>query len=285
LSRDLPIAIVQAVPTSPEDAIDSFAADVTRVVRNFPQSRLVMYPELHLTCVPEDSILDIAEPLHGPRGRSLATLAGDLGVWLAPGSVFELGNDGRVYNTSVLYSPRGELVASYRKVFPWRPFEVASPGNRFVVADLPGIGRVGLSICYDTWYPESSRALAWQGAEVILNVVRTSTSDRSQELVLARANAIVNQVYFVSVNAAGPIGTGRSIIVDPEGHVRSEAPDSSAAVLTDVLDFDAVHRVRRYGTAALNRVWSQFRTDDPAIDLPMYGGAIDPAIWAARAAE
>jgi predicted amidohydrolase len=285
MSRLLPIAAVQAVPTEPDTALADFAADVTQVVRGFPATRLVIYPELHLTNGREDVVSDLAEPLDGPRGKTLATLAGDLGVWLAPGSVYELGDDGHVYNTALLYSPAGELVASYRKVLPWRPFEVSRPGDQFVVADIPDIGRVGFSICYDTWYPESTRALAWQGAEVVLNVVKTTTSDRSQELVLARANAIVNQVYFVSVNAAGPRGTGRSLIVDPEGLVRVEAAGAAPAVLTDVLDLDACARVRRYGTAALNRVWSQFQVDDPVIDLPMYEGQIDPAKWAANAGD
>jgi len=285
VSRLLPVALVQATQTEPATALGAFAADVTSVVRNFPATRLVLYPELHLTAGSEDSLPDLAEPLHGPRGKSLATLAGDLGVWLAPGSVYERGADGYIYNTSVLYSPEGELVASYRKVFPWRPFETARPGDKFVVAELPGIGRVGFSICYDSWYPESTRALAWQGAEVILNVVRTTSSDRPQELVLARANAIANQVYFLSVNAAAPHGTGQSLIVDPEGLVRSQAPDASPTVLTDVLDLDACTRVRRYGTAGVNRLWSQFRPEDSVIDLPMYQGRLDPAIWSARASE
>ncbi len=72
--------------------------------------------------------------------------------------------------------------------------------------DLAGIGRVGLNICYDAWFPEVSRQLAWMGAEVILNVVKTTAPDRRQELVLAKANAIVNQVFVVSVNCAGPAG-------------------------------------------------------------------------------
>ena len=59
---------------------------------------------------------------------------------------------------------------------------------------------------------------------MILNLVQTTTPDRAQELVLARANAIVNQVFVVSVNCAGPDGMGRSIVVDPEGAVLAEAP-------------------------------------------------------------
>jgi predicted amidohydrolase len=111
---------------------------------------------------------------------------------------------------------RPELAASYRKVFPWRPYE--RWGGSFVVADMAGFGRVGLSICYDSWFPEVARHLAWMGAEVILNPTLTPTADRAQELVLARAQAITNQVYVVGVNAAAPTARGRSLLVDPKGN-------------------------------------------------------------------
>ena len=129
-----------------------------------------------------------AEPLDGPRVKLLGELAGDLGVWLMPGTVCELGEDGALYNTAVVLSPTGELVASYRKCFPWRPYEPYLPGDRFVVFDLP-VGRIGVSICYDAWFPEVARHLAWMGAEVIVNPTQTTTCDRDQEVVLARANA------------------------------------------------------------------------------------------------
>ena len=125
-------------------------------------------------------------------------------------------------------TPDGTIAASYRKVFPWRPYERYRPGTRFVTADLAGVGRVGLSVCYDSWFPEHTRHLAWMGAEVMVNVVKTTTVDRAQELVLARANAIVNQVFFVSVNAAAPVGRGQSLVVDPEGLVRVAAPSETA---------------------------------------------------------
>jgi hypothetical protein len=180
---------------------------------------------------------------------------------------------------SPAYGPDGTLAASYRKVFPWRPFEPYRPGDRFVVFDVPDVGRLGFSICYDAWFPEVTRHLAWMGAEVVVNPVKTTTGDRAQELVLARANAIVNQVYVLSVNAAAPDGAGRSLVVDPEGLVRTSAPSEAETVLTDVLDLDAVTRVRTYGTAGLNRMWSQFTEDDAPLDLPLYQGRLDPARW------
>jgi predicted amidohydrolase len=275
MSRALPLALVQA-PAHALGDLAAFTAEVEALTRSHPVVRLFVFPELHLC--PTDGP-GAAEPLDGPRDKALREIAGDLGVWLAPGSVYERGEDGRVHNTAVVYSPEGRRVAAYRKIFPWRPYETTAPGDRFVVFDMPGYGRIGLSVCYDAWFPEVTRHLAWMGAELVLNMVRTPTSDRTQELVLARANAIVNQVFVASVNAAPPDGIGRSLLVDPEGRVRAESGGDPRAVLSDVVDLDEVARVRRYGTAALNRVWEQFDATDPALELPLYAGRIDPATW------
>ncbi|SFJ40527.1 carbon-nitrogen hydrolase family protein [Amycolatopsis sacchari] len=271
MSRPLPLALVQA----PTRTFDEYAAEVRQLGQDRPHVRLVVHPELHLCERMED-----AEPLDGPRDRALAQLAGDLGLWLAPGSVYERGDDGEIYNTAVVYSPEGRRVASYRKIFPWRPYEKTKPGDRFVVFEMPGYGRIGLSICYDAWFPESTRHLAWMGAELVLNFVQTPTVDRTQELVLARANAIVNQVFVASLNAAAPHGVGRSLLVDPEGNVRAEAAGAEATVLTDVVDLAAVETVRQYGTAGLNRPWAQWSPDEKPLELPLYSGVLDPARWA-----
>ena len=281
MSRVLPIAVVQGAPISPSAPFSRFAESAQRLMKSFPQTRLLIYPELHLFGdAPTHAELNAsAEILTGPRVRVLAQLAGDLGVWLIPGSVCERGPQGELFNTAVALSPQGQVAAAYRKVFPWRPYEPFDPGDRFVTFELPGIGTAGLSICYDAWFPEVTRHLAWMGAEVVLNVVKTTTCDRAQELVLARANAIVNQVFVVSVNCAGPTGSGQSVIVDPEGLVRTSAGGAEVTVLTDVLDLEHVARVRQYGTAGLTRPWSQFQPGDTPIRLPLYGGAIGPKRW------
>ncbi|MGX4689365.1 carbon-nitrogen hydrolase family protein [Streptomyces sp. JNUCC 63] len=285
MSRPLPLALAQAPPHLATAPVSEFARDVEELMGRLPQTRMVIHPELHLCGVEgsgaeaEEQLQAAAEPLDGPRARQLGELAGDLGIWLAPGTVCERGPAGELFNTAVVFSPEGRLVASYRKIFPWRPSEPYAPGDRFVVADLPGIGRIGFAICYDIWFPEVSRHLAWMGAEVIVNQVMTTTSDRAQEQVLVRAAAIANQVYVVSVNTAGPVGTGRSLIADPEGRVRIEAPGEAATVLTDVLDLDDVTRVRTFGTAGVTRMWDHFTDDDVPIELPLYGGSIDPARW------
>jgi predicted amidohydrolase len=281
MSRVLPIAVAQAQPQKIDEPLSSFAEHAQSLLKSFPQTRMIVYPELHLfhADLDKQALLEVAEPLGGARVTALRELAANLGVWLIPGSVCELGANGELFNTAIALSPEGELVASYRKVFPWRPYEPFDAGDRFVTFEMPGVGRFGFSICYDAWFPEVTRHLAWMGAEVVLNLVKTTTCDRTQEIVLARANAIVNQVFVVSVNCAGPIGMGQSLIVDPEGLVRTATAGTEATVLTDVLDLEHVARVRKYGTAGLTRVWNQFRPGDQPLSLPLYAGKIDPQRW------
>ena len=238
-----------------------------------------MYPELHLSALgrtgipvtPGYSMRRVAETIPGPLTERLCALAKELGIWLVPGSFYEPGEGSAVYNTAIAIAPDGTIRAKYRKIFPWRPRETTTPGTEFVVFDIDGIGRAGLMICYDGWFPEVPRQLAWLGAEVIIQPTLTDTSDRAQELVMGWANAIVNQVFIVNVNAGGALGMGSSLIVDPEGHVLSSAGEGEAE-LTEVIDLDAVVRTREYGTAGLSRMWTQLAEDTEGLRLPLYGG-------------
>ncbi|BBX92317.1 carbon-nitrogen hydrolase family protein [Mycolicibacterium boenickei] len=288
MSGSITVAAVQAAPLDVaglpvfgrEDTIGQFAADVLRVRSAVAGPALIVYPEIHLFGTDNaDTLAASAEPLDGPLMAALGQVAREADAWLIPGSVCERGSEGEFFNTAPVLAPDGRLVASYRKIFPWRPFEKYTPGSRFVTADIPEVGRLGLSICYDAWFPEVSRHLAWMGADVIVNVVKTTSEDRGQELVLARANSIVNQVFTVSVNCAGPVGKGRSIIVDPEGAVLQESSDEAPGVLCQRIDFGAVAAVRERGTAGTNRMWDQFGSSDRPIPLPMYEGRIEPQRW------
>ncbi len=261
--RLLSIAALQTSPVfgDPEATLRRLGERVARVRDVVPHAQLVLFPELHLPALPpplepHDDPRELAVDVPGPLTERLGEVARANGVWLVPGSVYERAGDGRVHNTALVLSPEGELAASYRKVFPWQPHESSAPGDCFVTFDVPDVGRIGLSICYDGSFPETCRELAWMGAEVVLQPTLTTTSDRPQELVMARANAIFNQFYVVSLNAGSPAGLGRSVIVDPEGLVRLQA-GVGEELLTDVLDLDAVTRVREYGTAGVSRLWDQ----------------------------
>jgi formamidase len=282
--RPLPILAVQAapVPWDVEATWEKFDAETRRLRRAFPRTRLMLYPELYLSALgpttssapPDYSSEQVAQPIPGPLVDRLCKLAETLEVWLLPGSFYEAGEGGRIYNTAIAIAPDGSIAARYRKIFPWRPWEGSSPGRDFVVFDIEKVGRVGLMICYDGWFPEVARQLAWLGAELIVQPAATWTSDREQELVLARAQAIANQVYVVNVNMGGGYGEGRSILVDPEGHVLQVA-GGGEEVITDVLDLDGVQRVREYGSVGMNRLWEEVQERE--IELPMYGGTFPAA--------
>jgi formamidase len=123
-------------------------------------------------------------------------------------------------------------------------------------------------ICYDGWFPEVARGLALRGAEVIVQPTLTSTPDREEELVMARANAIANQLYVINPNAVVAVGGGRSTGVDPEGRVLFEA-GSGEEFIPEVLDLDRVQTVRAHGTRGLNRVLEHVR-DAPAAAFAAY---------------
>jgi formamidase len=262
--RHLSIAALQTSPVfgDPEATLRRMGERVSRVRQTAPSVQLVMFPELHLPALPpaldpqEAGPVELAVDVPGPLTEALGEIARTNGLWLVPGSVYERGESGLVHNTCLVFSPHGELVAAYRKVFPWQPHEGCAPGDRFVTFEIPGLGLIGLSICYDGSFPETCRQLAWMGAEVVLQPSLTTTSDRDQEIVMARANAIFNQLYVVSLNAGSPAGLGRSVIADPEGLLRLQAGDGEE-LLTDVLDLDAVTRVREFGTAGVSRLWDQ----------------------------
>jgi formamidase len=281
-ARTLVVAGLQTagVPDDPEATLAQFERRV-RSLRNLHDGvQLVLAPELHLMALPAlldesgDTMAERAVELPGPLTDRLGALARETGLWLAPGSVWERADDG-IYNTAPVLSPDGELVTTYRKCFPWQPYETSRPGRSVVTFDVAGVGRIGLAICHDGAFPEIFRQLAWEGAETILQVVLTGTSDRAAEIVLARANAIANQAHVFSLNAASPVGNGRSVVVDPEGTVRYEA-GSGEEVVTSVLDFDAVTLARERGSFGINRLWEQLDRHGADLELPMYGGRYRP---------
>jgi formamidase len=287
----LSIAAMQTAPIArdPEATLEVLADRTPAVKAAVPHAQLLILPELHLSAVP--GLLDesdgyaesVAVELPGPLTDRLGEIARASGLWLVAGSVYERSGGAAIHNTALAISPEGELAARYRKVFPWRPMEHSTPGDGFVTFDIPEVGRVGLAICYDGFFPEVMRQLAWLGAEVVIQPTLTTTSDREAELVAARANAIFNQLYVVNVNAAQPAALGRSLVVDPEGLVRAKAGEGEE-LLTDVLDLEAVERVRRFGVGGVSRMWEQLDSLDGAgPDLPMYGGRIRRRPGARRA--
>lgn len=246
------------------DNRDRIEREVARTVERFPWVQMVVLPEL----ASFGPALGAAETLPGPTESRYRALAQRLGIWLVPGSLYERDCD-RVYNTAVVIDPGGEVVGRYRKIYPFLPYETGvSHGTETLVFDVPEVGRFGVSICYDQWFPEVARAMAWRGAEVILHLTLTGTIDRAQELILAQANAIANQCFFVDINHAGALGNGRSIVVGPEGDVVHQAGEQHE-VIPVTLDLDRVRATRAHGIKGLGQMLKSFR--DTAVDFPCYG--------------
>ena len=281
MSKKISVAAAQVTQRKFTYDLSSYAKDIAEILSRSPGTKMVVHPELHLfgSDMSAAALQEIAQSLDSKFVSELGEIAKRFGIWLIPGSIVEPAPNIGVYNTALVFNPAGELVSFYRKIFPWRPSEPFTMGSEFSVFELPGLGRVGLNICYDIWFPEVTRQLTWMGAELIVNLVRTTTPDRKQELVLVQANSIVNQVYILSVNAAAPIAMGRSLVVDPDGDVLEQVLDDSNSVIYTVIDFDRVAQIRRDGTAGVNRMWDQFLPNDPEINLPIYTGRINPRTW------
>jgi deaminated glutathione amidase len=218
-------------------------------------------------------------PLHSNHPKSIDSQIEDFQktaahhkIWLIPGSVFEKREAG-VFNTSVVINPAGEIVGRYDKMFPFLPYETGVVGGtEFLVFDVPQVGRFGFSICYDIWFPETTRTLAAMGAEVLLHPVLTGTTDRDVELAMARATAAQFQCYVFDINGLGAGGVGRSCVVGPGGNVLYEARGLDEIIPIEI-DLDIVRRQRARGQNGLGQVLKSFRDRNVAFDV--YGPGFD----------
>lgn len=229
------------------------------------------YPWLDLVMLPELASFGTrtahAVRLPGAVERRYCDVARDLGIWLLPGTLYERRGE-RIYNTAPLIDPAGRVVARYRKVFPWTPYERGvTGGDAFVVTRVSGGANLGISICYDSWFPETSRSLAWLGAEIILHPTLTNSIDRDVELAIARATAATQQCYFLDINLAGSLGTGRSIVCGPGGEVIHQA-GSGRELIAVQLDLDYLRRCRAGGWHGLGQPLKSFR--DSSVRFPCY---------------
>lgn len=194
-------------------------------------------------------------------------LARKNGVWLVPGSMF-VRREGRVYNHAIVISPEGQIVGRYDKMFPFRPFEAdVAGGTEFLIFDVPRVGRFGLSICYDIWFPETTRHLTTAGVEVLILPNMTGTTDRQAELAIVQATAAMFQCYVFCVNGLDAGGCGRSLICDPIGNVVYQAGEI-ATIFPIMLDLGLVRQVRASGGNGLGQVLKSWR--DRSASFPVY---------------
>lgn len=266
------VASLQLQLSASHDNLAHIARRIEHTLHVFPWVNMVLLSEL----AAHGPSPTTAQPLPGPTETAFQELARRHHVWLVSGSIFEQ-HAGRVYNTASVIDPGGAVVGRYRKLFPFRPYERGvEAGDTFLVFEVPRVGKFGVSICYDLWFPETARQLVALGAEVILHPVSTTTLDRDVELCIARATAAQQQCYVLDVNGAGELGVGRSVLVGPEGDVLHQA-GAGEELMPITLDLDRVRRVREHGMLGLGQVLKSFR--ERRVEFDVYR---DPSAFVAE---
>lgn len=262
------IAGIQMPISAGEENVSAMGRQLDLLMARYPWVQMAVFSELAAF----GPLPQFAQALPGPAEASFQAMAARHGIWLLPGSLFEK-KGGRIYNTAPVIDPRGAVIARYRKIFPFRPYEEATtPGAEFVVFDVPQAGRFGVSICYDMWFPETTRTLAAMGAEVILHPTLTDTLDRDIELAICRASAAQNQCYWIDVNGLRAGGVGRSLVVGPSGDVLHQAGTGEEVIPLEI-DLDRVRRERDRGLLGLGQPLKSFR--DSQLDFAVYGSGFD----------
>ena len=182
-------------------------------------------------------------------------------IFLIPGTFYE--EDGhKIFNVSPVFNREGEIIAKAKKIYPWLPYEIdVDSSDEICVFNFEDKGNIGIHICYDLWFPETARALAIAGAELIINPTMTPTKDRDIETVMVQATAAQQQCYYVDINGSGEQGVGKSLICDFEGSIIDKAENENKILVAEI-DFDKVKEARRKGFMGLGQPLKSFR-DSP----------------------
>ena len=237
-------------------------------------ANLVVLQELHATpyfCQTEDpGCFDLAEPVPGPSTETFARLARELGVVLVT-SLFERRAPGLYHNTAAVLDADGSLAGMYRKMhIPDDPgyYEkfYFTPGDLGFTPIDTRVGRLGVLVCWDQWYPEAARMMALAGAELLIypTAIGYDPNDPADErarqreawITVQRGHAVANGVPVVSVNRVGyepdPSGVGAgaefwgsSFVAGCQGELLAMAGETDEEVLVVELDPDRSERVRR----------------------------------------
>ena len=187
-----------------------------------------------------------------------SNIAKENNVWLIPGSFYEKTKT-NIFNTAPVFNASGELVTKARKLYPWLPYEKdVDHGSDFCCFEFPGKGIIGVHICYDLWFPETSRQLALMGSELIINPTLTPTRDREIETVMVRSTAAQQQLYYLDINSCGDQGCGMSIVSNPEGEIMHLSKNNEDIFIVEI-DFDFVHKSRKEGFMGLGQNLKSYR--------------------------
>jgi N-carbamoylputrescine amidase len=236
-------------------------------------SELVVLPELHLGkyfCQVEDhSFFDLAQPIPGEATEILSALAKELNIVIVS-TIFERRAAGLYHNTAVVFDKDGSLAGKYRKMhIPDDPgfYEkyYFTPGDLGFTPIETSIGKLGVLICWDQWYPEAARLMALAGADLLIypTAIGWDKNDTAEEharqldawITVQRGHAVANGLPVISCNRIGfefapheKSGIdfwGNSFIVGSQGEFLARANESETQILTAEIDLVRSETVRR----------------------------------------
>lgn len=236
---------------------------------------LVVLQELHDTlyfCQTEDTeSFDLAEPIPGSSCDYYSKLAAAEGIVLVT-SLFEKRMPGLYHNTAVVFDSDGKIAGKYRKMhIPDDPAYYEkfyfTPGDLGFEPIDTSIGRLGVLVCWDQWYPEAARIMALKGAEILIypTAIGWDCHDTTDEqlrqkdawITIQRAHAVANGIPVVSVNrvgwetqaednSKGILFWGNSFVAGPQGELLAQAGNKDNETLVVEVDMDRSEQVRRW---------------------------------------
>lgn len=268
------IGIIQQSCTADVQANkEKLAANIVNVAQQ--GAELVVLQELHNSlyfCQTENTQLcDLAEPIPGPSTDFYGQIAAQLGIVLVT-SLFERRAPGLYHNTAVVFEKDGSIAGTYRKMhIPDDPAYYEkfyfTPGDLGFHPIQTSVGKLGVQVCWDQWYPEGARLMALAGAELLIypTAIGYESSDTPEEqerqreawTTVQRGHAVANGIPVIAVNRTGhepdPSGQtngisfwGSSFIAGPQGEFLYRAPkDEEVNIVIDV-DMKRSENVRRW---------------------------------------
>ena len=266
-SPALPVALIQmSCVADPARNVQTALSHVAQAARG--GAKLVCLPELFRSlyfCQKQDyKCFQLAEPIPGPTTQLLSAAAKKHKITLVA-SLFEKRTGGLYHNTAVVFGPNGKILGTYRKMhIPDDPgfnekFYFTPGDTGFQPIDTP-VGRLGILVCWDQWYPEAARLMALRGAQILIyptaiGWARGEKKDvcqtqRNAWQTIQRSHAIANGLFVLSINRTGRENNldfwGTSFVSNPMGHVVAEASAHRAEIVRALLQLSETTTTRQH---------------------------------------
>ena len=285
--KEIRIGILQQHNTADnEDNIRRLAENIADLAKRGAQ--LIILQELHNSlyfCQTEDvSKFDLAEPIPGPSTGFFGELARKYGVVIVT-SLFEKRAPGLYHNTAVVLEIDGSIAGTYRKMhIPDDPAYYEkfyfTPGDLGFHPIETSIGKLGVMVCWDQWYPEAARLMALAGADILIypTAIGFESSDTIEEqqrqreawMTVQRGHAVANGLPVIAVNRVGyepdPSGQtkginfwGRSFAAGPQGEIWAEASTTEEESIVLEMDIERCEQVRRWWPFLRDRRIEEYR--------------------------